>query len=230
VTPNTRVGAHDVIAEDPAAGRLGWSADHGRTWTPSRGGMFTGEAVDDVRLDPADDRRAVAYAARSECSTTVFGSTDAGRNWSTIASLPFAVGAFGGPHSGYDNHLAAAVGQCTSRSYFAMSRDDGHTWTTRELGYGYDLIGAGVADGSIWLTGADNHGNRLVMISQDNGASWTAHDLVGIAATSTAGDNGWPEPLSTRSALLWFGDGTLWRTTDIGASWRQEQPGLTPTQ
>ena len=216
-----------VTATLPNGGWLHSYRTRSSRGAPSR---FTGEAADHVRLDPADDRRAVAYAARSDCGTTVFASTDTGRTWSTVGSLPFAVGAFGGPHSGYDHHLAAAVGQCANRSYYAVSQDDGHTWMTHQLGYGYDLIGAGVADGSVWLTGADNHGNRLVMTSQDRGASWTVHDLIGIAATSTAGDNGWPQPLTTRAALLWFGEGTIWRTTDAGATWRQEQPNLTPTQ
>jgi hypothetical protein len=44
-----------------------------------------------------------------------------------------------------------------------------------------------------------------------------------------SGDNGWPVPLSNRSALLWFGDGSLWRTSDAGVTWRQERPDLTPT-
>jgi hypothetical protein len=121
------------------------------------------------------------------------------------------------------------VGQCANRSYLAVSRDDGHTWTTREPGYGYDLIGSGVADRSVWLTGADTKGNRLVLVSQDKGATWTAHDLVGITAGSMSGDNGWPVPLSNRSALLWLGDGTLWTTADSGATWRQERPVLAAT-
>ncbi|MDX6255081.1 MAG: hypothetical protein QOJ11_1415 [Frankiales bacterium] len=215
-------GSHGILTSHQF--RLSWQPAPVASSVPVSGLPSDAEVeVGQAALAATDDRQGLAMAGRDLCRTEAFGSADAGRSWSSRGTLGIAVD---GP-IGYDNHLVAAVGECTPPTQInyahtiAISPDDGHHWALTTLGPGYDLLAASVAGNSVWVIGADTRGNRVVLVSHDTGTTWTANELVNVTAAND--DNGTVVALSADAALLTDGRSTLWRTTDDGATWRQER-------
>jgi hypothetical protein len=212
------LGSHGLIVANAQQRVLEWSTDGGTTLqvgkaAPKAEDLGTGN----VAADAADDVRATAIVGLSTCGSVAMTTKDAGRSWQRSGALPGLVqGAVG-----YADHVMAVVAMCDEDWDVDVSHDDGQSWTARTL-KAKELTGAGVAAGSIWLTGNDMAGNEQVWLSTDGGATWTERDLLKIGQPMAM--NATILPLSATSALLSFGDGSLWRTTDSGASWRQERP------
>ena len=171
-------GSHGLVTSHLF--RLAWRPTSTATPVAAQGLSHEAEVgVGRLALSPHDDSNGLAVAGTDLgdlCRTEVFATSDGGRSWSTRGSLEITVD---GP-IGYDGHLAAAIGECTSPpaigypNTIALSHDDGQHWVLTTLGPGYDLIAASVAGDSVWVMGGDTKGNRVVLVSQDAGATWTA--------------------------------------------------------
>ncbi|BEP16144.1 hypothetical protein acdb102_44550 [Acidothermaceae bacterium B102] len=221
-------GSHGVVTS--RGFHLAWQSTATSTSVAAQG-IPTDSSVQigHVALGADDDSGGLAVAGSQTtdlCRTDVFGSRDGGRSWSTRGALEITVD---GP-IGYDGQLAAAIGDCTptgaidTTDMLAVSADGGRTWSLRRSKAGYDLLAASVSGNAVWVMGADAKGNRLVLVSRDAGLTWTANELVGVTAPLI--ESGTVVAVSADEALLSDGGSTLWRTTDSGATWRQERPSL----
>lgn len=221
-------GTHGVLASHQF--RLSWQPSPTAVPSPVSGLPSDAEVeVGQAALAPTDDGTGLAMVSRDVCRTQTFSSADAGRSWSLRGTLAISVD---GP-IGYDNHLAAVIGECTPPTEIdyartiAVSRDGGRNWALTTLGPGYDLLASSVTGSSIWVLGADTHGNRLVLVSGDAGRTWTANELLGV--TASGNETGTIVGLSADAALMTDGGYTLWRSTDEGVTWREERPALSDT-
>ncbi|BEP14107.1 hypothetical protein acdb102_24180 [Acidothermaceae bacterium B102] len=214
-----RAGPIVLSADWP--GHLIRSTDGGSTWhhvsTPMSAGvdLLGGSAV---AFNASDPRRAVLIAANPNEGSDVLVSDDAGATWTKVRSLRTLTT---GP-IGYDGDTMAFADQGIE-----VSTDDGKTWAERQVGP--QMNAAGVAGTSVWAIavpggfGGQPWQGVLVAVSNDQGHTWTTHTLSGLptggyaAAASIV-------PLSADEAVFSTDDATLWRTTDGGATWRQEHP------
>lgn len=146
---------------DPAGGRLmcfsiygssAYSADAGRTWTPSKTGHLDYGAV-----DWADTGKALLAIGHESGGKLMF-SPDAGREWKTLGTNYWAVGLF-------DHQTLMA--SLAKKSGILRSTDGGTTWNKVSdekpaAPVMVELDGIGY-----WL------GERGLLVSHDKGASWT---------------------------------------------------------
>ena len=127
-----------------------------------------------------------------------FSSTDNGSTWTSCAGLSGGVRSFAGTAS---NLLAG-----TSSGVF-RSTDNGASWTPTSASWVNGLAyGLAQAAGSIFA--ATDMG---LAASADNGASWTMKSQTWFPVTF--------QTLTTNGSTVFGGDGGLYTTTDLGATW-----------
>jgi len=139
-------------------------------------------------------------------------STDDGRTWSAVASLPGTVTAM--TRHGL-SLVAITLVSPTAPQQVLASADDGATWnvigtaTVRNNGVVYELVSTGTL-----LYGVSNRDE--VLLSSDGGVTWTTRTYTTrqseSAVDGTVNNEGW-WVLSTSG---------LYRSTDNGSTWEQQ--------
>ncbi|MDX6255087.1 MAG: hypothetical protein QOJ11_1421 [Frankiales bacterium] len=204
-------------------GRLVRSTDGGGTWRPVGGDLGGGAHLiaAAVAFNSSDPAKAVVLAQNTAGSgDDVLLSADAGATWTTAASLHTITS---GPVS-YDGSVVAFGDEGVE-----VSTDSGRHWSERPVG-GY-VKATAVADNAVWAVGANGgYGGYpwkgiTVAVSTDGGITWTAYTMPTFPAD---GFNATPGvvALSATEALLTTDGATMWRTTNSGATWRQERPNI----
>lgn len=136
----------------------------------------------------------------------VFSTRDGGGTWRRLPDSLFAISTLG-----YAPGLAVATGQEPGcRPTFALSRDDGRTWTSSSLREPCSVSLA--PPRSIWV-----YCPNLLRLSDDGGGVWR----------EVRGRFGWSSLAAVDDREAWATrGGRLWHTSDGGASWKQVWPQL----
>jgi photosystem II stability/assembly factor-like uncharacterized protein len=206
-------GSGNVLIASPPNGIV-LSTDAGRTWTRALGGR----AVSVVAI-----RGTIAYAGVPD-GGTLFGSTDAGRNWRPRGRLGGYLEALA-IEPGVHGAVYAAVADSGSSKAGGLykSTDDARTWqrltdaqvTTVALDpRDRETVYAGVSEGSL-------------LRSTDGGATWHESARLGTVATREIGVTAVAvDPLDTTTLYVAVGRSGVFRSTDAGRSWRLVKAGL----
>ena len=231
------------------------SLDGGHSWSAMRTGLPTGDypysaPVQKVLIDASDPDHLLAFGGNQSQFKAggtgalhyglVYGSTDAGAHWSTIANI------------GTNWNILDVVGSRDLRTLYAAvlghgvyrSNDGGHSWAAADAGLPNDQVMAvggepGDPD-TVWAAVAHDpsatngvYGPGGIYETTDGGQSWTSEDN-GIPqnASSAASDS------TSMSSVLLAGDGTLYtadqgyadqnryESTDGGAHWKLAGSGF----
>lgn len=159
-------------------------------------------------------------------ASTLFTSTDGGAHWNRTGSvLPFGVPVLAS--AAVDGPLIAIVDACNQ---IQVSTDSGLRWHAEAIAQTVSCTAS-----ALWLSCQAGQGGFWVLHSADRGATWTAFWLPAAAAANgmpLIGPNPWPVstpggvyPTGPAAAVM-PAEGSLWRTTDDGRSWRQSWPPL----
>jgi hypothetical protein len=224
------------------------SRDRGRTWSTDAepGGTLRVVRVPSEDAIPCitqamafatpQDGIAGSYSGEGRCPGSepqiVYLTSDGGADWRRVC-LP---GLEGGESS-----VAASASTYTvltkssEEARIAISLDAGRTWSVRSLPHGHSCSGVAVYLREVWVVCAGEHRN-FAYHSRDGGASW--QEYVGGPGSYEGLKRDTFQPgtivalgqgeavLSDAGYYEGTGDGSLWRTTDGGASWTQEWPRL----
>jgi hypothetical protein len=234
-----------ILFTDPGTGRtfvsqllpakislMSWSDDGGDTWHPSQGaGINAGvdhQTVGGGPFKPGVLLRgpltaypnAVYYASQDAGMAQIALSRDGGTTFD-VAIPMWNLLQCGGLHGHIkvapDGTVYVPNKSCGSAQGFAVSEDNGLTWTIRTVpgstsGSTDPSIGIG-SDGTVYFGYANNDGKAYVAVTKDRGLTWTNVQDVGavhginntVFAAMTAGD-------ADRAAFFFLG------TTTAGAN------------
>lgn len=200
-----------AFGHDPSAwGGLFRSRDNGASWMPVDAGLFIGGALA-VSVSPTDGSH-LLYATDSR----LLRSRNGGRDWQPEASDKLI-----GPTVAvaFDQAGKGAVGSGAAGVFYT---DDGIRWQEASTPGGAVVaraIAAGTASGRFYLAGS-----RGLLVSADNGRTWTraAEGLPEGTATALLVVPG------TTEAVFVVLAGELWVSRDAGAHWQPGGAGLPP--
>ena len=191
------------------------SRDAGRTFHTGRLGR--GE-MDVFGVAFADSEHGVAttgtydYSGRcagGDGATAIHATQDGGRSWRRQPRPPIVIA-----DVGYAPGLLAATGRLQDcKQLLALSRDAGRTWKSKPL---TGTCAVSVAPGdAIWL-----QCGAILRVSADGGESWREFRIRPETRSLSAVDE------KEAWLVTGAGRGSLWHTSDGGASWQQVWPSL----
>jgi photosystem II stability/assembly factor-like uncharacterized protein len=224
------------------------SRDHGASWrtVAEPGGTLqpvrvpTGGAVgcatQAMAFANGQDGIASSYRGRGGCRgpgpQAVYLTGDGGVRWRPLC-LPELEGEPSSVAASGETYAVLEGSVSSEQARIAISLDGGRTWTVQALPAGRSCSSVSAYVREIWITCAGERRN-FVYHSTDGGASWQAY--LGGPGDYEGSKRGAFQPgeivalgpgEAIASAAGYYegpGDGSLWRTTDGGASWTQEWP------
>jgi hypothetical protein len=197
------------------------SSDGGTRWTDVKltKRRNVNQVLDGYAVGPGGSAAALVGSGYGERSIhpSLLLSSDGGRRWKRAGHVSFTVS------TNVEEPLGVALNRrvlvVLNNDQLEISSDHGRTWQASDLP-GTFLCGVSAYRSELWLecptTGPDA---TWILHSGDRGRRWSGHSLGVSPDTETVVATG---PGSAEFASA----GSIWRTVDGGATWRQSWPRL----